>query len=61
MGYEMNTGTQIPTYGSNSSGHPEDGCRTFEQNTGTHLSDYDSQDHDVNSGSNTAEPPFFKI
>jgi len=39
MGYEMNTGTQMPTYGSNISGHSEDGCRTFEQNTGTHLLD----------------------
>jgi len=23
------------------------------------LSDYESQDHDVSSGSNTTEPPFF--
>jgi hypothetical protein len=46
MGYEMNNGTQVPTFGSNISGHPDDGCRTFGQNTGTHvpdsLSGYDS-------------------
>jgi len=33
----MNTGKQVPPFRSNISGHPEEGCRTFGQNTGTHL------------------------
>jgi hypothetical protein len=65
MGYEMNNGTQVPTFRSNISwetlkmgaGHLD---RTLVP-TYQSLSGYDSQDHVVNSGSNTAElhPHFF--
>jgi hypothetical protein len=63
MGYEMNTGTQVPTFRSNIAEHSEGGYRTFGQNTGYHLADslsgYDSQHNNENSGSNTIELPSF--